>query len=258
MRPSELVAIRRYLERAVQDVDAFLSSVQARENARREFAERFRRMEAGDAPAETMGREGPVELTEEQKAILAEERMGFQLITEEQAKAHDDLPGEDMSDADRDALRVAIRGGWRESSRQAAAWLRNAGETVAADAIDVELNRLVPEPMNPAEQENYREAERDATEQVKEILTAFLKELPAEETKKRPKEPKKRGPKKPRSDVKQDKRNWEGWKASGHTKMADYAAEVLGITDAKKLREFRLSLDRHDKRLRRKGRSSTG
>ncbi|MDY0171076.1 MAG: hypothetical protein RBS80_31340 [Thermoguttaceae bacterium] len=199
MRHSEFETIRLHLQRAVDDIDHCLTALDERERVERELCELYdlmvageifgvwwpswrswecelyEPMVAGETPPEMKGREKPVQLTEKQEAALAGLRPNrFQVISAEQAEALAELPGEPMTDETRANLQFALRGGWRESSRQAAAWLRKAGETVAADGIDVALSRLPGELRESTEQRGYREAMRTTAGYVKTILAACM------------------------------------------------------------------------------------
>jgi len=175
MRPSEFAAIRPLLERAVDDIDCFLNGEEECEKATRELFKLHDSMEAGETPPEVKGRGKPVELTPEQYAALEWRTVDGEPITDEQREAVlAKLPGEPMSDEGGAALHFALRGGWRGSSRQAAVWLRNAGETVAADGIDEALRRLPDVPRDVTELPGYREVMRTAARHVKAVLVACL------------------------------------------------------------------------------------
>ena len=156
MRLSTVAAIRPYLEQAVGAIDYFLTTLE-------ELCELYDLMEAGKTPPEVEG-SGKPELTPEQYAALEWRTAEGQPITDEQREAvlADVLPGQPISD----------RGDWRRSSRRAAAWLREAGETVAAKTIDEVLNGL---PDEPRQVDEYT---REAAERVRTILAACLEEQP--------------------------------------------------------------------------------
>lgn len=177
MRPSEFKAIRPHLERAMDDIDYYLTGLEEREKFDSELSELYDLMAADKTPPEVKG-QGKPELTPEQYAALEWRTAEGEPITDEQREAvlAGVLPGQAISDKGWAALQFAWRGGWRESSRQAAAWLRNAGETVAADGIDVALSRLPGEPRDAAERSGYREAMRTAAEYVRTTLTTCLEE----------------------------------------------------------------------------------
>ncbi|TWU08902.1 hypothetical protein CA54_41410 [Symmachiella macrocystis] len=174
MRPSEFEAIHPHLEQAVDDIDYFLTGLEEREKVESELSELYDLMAADKTPPEVDGRGKPVQLTEKQEKALAGLKPNcFQLITDEQAEALAALPGEPMSDEGWAALQFALRGGWRESSRQAAAWLRKAGETVEANGTEVALNGLPDEPNDATELPDWLEAMRTAAEYVKTILMQY-------------------------------------------------------------------------------------
>lgn len=89
-----------------------------------------------------------------------------------------ELGSEPMSDENLAALQFAYRGGWRESSRQAACWLRKAGKTVEALRMEGEIYRLLSERDDTIRQQ--------AANQVKAILVAFREEQDFENGKKTP------------------------------------------------------------------------
>lgn len=175
MRASEFFAVRPHLERAVVDVRYFLNGEKENEKTREESSELYDLMEANETPPDVKG-QGRPELTPEHYAALEWRTADGDPVTDAQREAILDevLPGQPMSDAGLAALERAWRGGWRESSRQAAVWLRNAGETVAADGIDWALSRLRGEPKDAAERSQHRDAMRTAAEYVLTILTTCL------------------------------------------------------------------------------------
>jgi hypothetical protein len=182
MRPSE--AIRPHLQQAVDDIDYFLTVLEEQEIDKRVWSKLYELLEAGWTPPKVKER-----LTKTQYMAQVhgtklrrrkrpdeplDERRGKPLTDEEREAILADLePGEPISDAGREALQFALRGGWRESSRRVAAWLRNAGETVAADGIDVALSQLPDEPRDATELSGYLEAMRTAAEYVKTILVHY-------------------------------------------------------------------------------------
>lgn len=174
MRPSEFEAIRPHLEQAIDDIDYYLTGREEQEKVESELSELYDLMAAGKTPPEVKGQGKLVQLTEKQKKALAGLKPNcFQLITDEQAEALAALPGEPMSDEGWAALQFALRGGWRDSSRRVAAWLRNAGETVAADGIEVALSQLPDEPRDATEVSGYLESMRTAAEYVRTILVQY-------------------------------------------------------------------------------------
>ena len=194
MRPLDLAPIRRRLKRAVDDIDSFLDYDNKRENAREEAGKLYDLMEAGWTPPKGL-RKRP---TKTQYMALVyrtqlrrrkrpdeplDERQGKPLTDEEREAILADLDLEPVevptSDAGREALAFWARGGWLESSRQAAIWLRNAGETVAADGIDVALSQLPDEPRDVTELSGYLEAMRTAAEYVKTILVQYPIQTPS-------------------------------------------------------------------------------
>ena len=172
MRPSEFETIRPHLKRAVDDIDYFLIGLKEREKVQSEFSELYDLIAAGKTPPEVKG-QGKPELTPEQYAALVWRTAEGEPITDEQREAvlAGVLPGQPICDEGWAALQFALRGGWRESSRQAAAWLRKAGETVEADGIDVALSRLPDESRD--ELSGYLEAMRTAAEYVLTILVQY-------------------------------------------------------------------------------------
>ena len=169
----QIVAIRSCLRRAIQDTDIFLSGQQKQEDDEKELFELYRQMEAGNTPPEVEGRGQPVRLTEEQQeALYRWTRNGKPLTDEEREAALAGLYDEPISDAD--ARQFARGSSWQESLRQAAVRLRSAGETVQADGIEEELDRLPTEPTNVAHMQGDRDARRKTAETVRAILTAYL------------------------------------------------------------------------------------
>ena len=193
MRPSEFEAIRPNLQRAVDDLGYFLNGEKEREKAKRELFELHDLMVADKTPPEVKGR-GKHRPTKTQYMALLygtklrrrkrpdeplDERRGKPLTDEErEAILADWDPGEPLTDAGWAALQFALRGGWQESSRQAAVWLRNAGQTVEADGIDAALSRLADEPREATGLAGYREAMHTAAGHVRTILTTCLEERP--------------------------------------------------------------------------------
>lgn len=174
MRPSEFVAICPSLELAVQDINDFLNGQQEWENFGKELS---RRMEAGDTPLEVKGWGRPVPLTKKQyMAFVYGTTVRGKTLTDEKREAilAELPPGEPMSDAGQDALCVMARGGWRESSRQAAVRLRAVGWTGEADGIEVALSNLPAGPTVAEDRQDDLDAMRNAAGQIRVILAACL------------------------------------------------------------------------------------
>lgn len=153
MRSSEAVAIRRHLQKAIDDIEADLSRRQTLEQDR-ELDELFTRL-AG-LPKGTPSKAKPARLTEE-----------------EQERAVRSFRGN-----------ASVQDGclWQHSSAQAAIRLRKAGWIIEADEIDEALNGLPTEPLDGRHPENLNrqfDAIRAAAEQVEKVVTACLRELHA-------------------------------------------------------------------------------
>jgi hypothetical protein len=191
MRPPELATIRRRLEQAVDDINYFLTRLEEREKAREEAGITYDSMEVGRTPPKVKGRRRFTK-TQNNPLVHGTSVRGSPLADAEREAILAKLgPAEPLSDAGREALAFWARGGWLESSRQAAAWLRKAGENVAADGIDEALRPLFDEPRDASERSAQREAMRTAAGYVKTILTACLEgqapaPVPAPESQARP------------------------------------------------------------------------
>ena len=189
MRQPEFAAIQPYLEQAVGDIDYFVTGLEDHEKAMKEWRELYDLMAAGETPPEVKGLGKPVRLTKTQYMALIygtkvrqrkrpdeplDERQGTPLTDEEREAILAELDRSDpLSDAQRESLAYWARGGWQDSSRRAAAWLRSTGETVAANGIEEALNRLPDEPRDATALADYREAVRTAAEYVKTILEQY-------------------------------------------------------------------------------------
>lgn len=199
MQPMDLATIRKHLERAADDIDYFLGADNKRENAREEAGKRYELLDEGWTPPKGKGR-GKLRLTKTQyNALVHRTTVNGNPLTDEKREAiladldleHVEVP---TSDAGREAFAFWARGGWRESSRQAAVWLRKAERNVAADGIDEALRPLFKQPRDAAEESDYREDMRTAAEYVRTILTT----CPEDSTPDPPSKPKgKPGPKGP-------------------------------------------------------------
>ncbi len=191
MQPQELAAIRPHLERAVDDIDYFLEENNKRENAREEADKRYRLLDAGWTPPG--GLRKPPRLTNTQYMALVyatklrrkrrpdeplDERQGKPLTDKEREGILADLELEEVevptSDAGQEAFAFWARGGWLESSRQAAVRLRKAGEALVADEIDEALRPLIHEPGDAAERSCDPGATRKTAEYVRTILASCL------------------------------------------------------------------------------------
>ena len=160
MQPLDLATIRKHLERAADDIDYFLGADNKRENAREEAGKRYDLMDElldeGWTPPKGKAR-GKHRLTKTQYNALVHETTvyGNPLTDEKREVILADLDLEHVevptSDAGREAFAFWARGGWLESSRQAAIWLRKAEETVAADGIKVALSKLPDRPNDAKE-----------------------------------------------------------------------------------------------------------
>ena len=62
------------------------------------------------------------------------------------------------------------------------------------------------------------------------------------------------GPKGPRYEAKEDKRVYDGWKASGEKTIEAYAQKEYGANTSQEIRKIRLAIGRNKKRQQRKGR----
>ena len=211
MQPQDLVAIRKHLDRAIDDIDYFLGADNKRENAREESGKRYDLMteflDKGWTPPKGKTR-GKHRLTKTQYNALVHWTTvyGNPLTDEEREAILADLDPEyvelpPISNAGREALAFWARGGWLESSRQATIWLRKAKKTVAADGIDVAMSGLPGKPTDAAERADYREAMRTAAEDVRTILTTALEEQPDSPAKQKKR---KRKPDKKREEARQE------------------------------------------------------
>lgn len=181
MRASALI-IRRFLERAIEDIRDFLNYEGENDKARNEASELYESMEANKTPPEVRGQGSP-ELTPEQHAAIEWRTAGGKPITDEQREEilAGVLPGQPMGDKGYASLGLALRGGWRESTRQAATWLRKAGETVAADGIECALEEL-GEASDAMVRSGNRDATRTAAEYLLRILGNCLPDEPTDPT----------------------------------------------------------------------------
>ena len=181
MRASALI-IRRFLERAIEDIRDFLNFERENEKARNDASELYESMKANKTPPEARGQGSP-ELTPEQYAAIEWRTAGGKPITDEQREEilAGVLPGQPMGDKGYASLGLALRGGWRESTRQAATWLRKAGETVAADGIECALEEL-GEASDAMVRSGHRDATRTAAEYLLRILSNCLPDEPTDPT----------------------------------------------------------------------------
>jgi hypothetical protein len=275
MRDTEFAAIRPHLKKARDDIDDFLNALKEKEKVQAELCELYDLIVAGKTPPEVKGRGKPVKLTPEQYAALDWQTVDGKPITAEERETilADVLPGQPVTDEQWDGLQFTLRGGWQKSSRVAAAWLRNAGETVVADGIDVALDGLSTELRDAREVSDCRNARRVAAERVKSILTACLAESAdspgnadltpptaktndgeegggASSASGKPEDGKsaKRNRGRPAdTDPKQDKRIYEAWKTGQHKTQADCDRELGLLTGA-----TYAACERHRKRLGRR------
>jgi hypothetical protein len=181
MRASALI-IRRFLERAIDDIRDFLNYDRENEKARNEASELYKSMVANKTPPEVRG-QGRPKLTPKQYAAMEWQTAGGKPITDEQREKilAGVLPGQPIGDKGYASLGLALRGGWRESTRQAATWLRKAGETVAADGIECVLDEL-GEASDAVVQSEHRDATRTAAEYLLRILSTCLSDDPTDPT----------------------------------------------------------------------------
>jgi hypothetical protein len=189
MRASALI-IRRFLERAIDDIRNFLNHERENEKARNEASELYKSMVANKTPQEVQGHRSP-ELTPQQYAAIEWKTAGGKPITDEQREKilAGVLPGQPIGDKGYASLGLALRGGWRESTRQAATWLRKGGETVAADGIEFALEEL-GEASDAVVQSEHRDATRTAAEYLLRILSNCLPDEPTDPTNTIPGQPK--------------------------------------------------------------------
>jgi hypothetical protein len=175
MQADQFAVIGPYVELAVDDVRCFLNGENENEKALDEAGKLYDLMQTGKASAEVKGQGSP-ELTPEQYAALEWRSADGEPITDEEREAilAGVLPAEEISDERWAAHQRAFRGGWQESSRQAAVWLRKVGETVAADGIEVALSELPAEARDATEESQYRDDTRKAAKYVLTILTGCL------------------------------------------------------------------------------------
>jgi hypothetical protein len=181
MRASALI-IRRFLERAIDDIRDFLNYDRENEKARNEASELYKSMVANKTPPEVRG-QGRPKLTPKQYAAMEWQTAGGKPITDEQREKilAGVLPGQPIGDKGYASLGLALRGGWRESTRQAATWLRKGGETVAADGIECVLDEL-GEASDAVVQSEHRDATRTAAEYLLRILSTCLSDDPTDPT----------------------------------------------------------------------------
>jgi len=181
MRASALI-IRRFLERAIDDIRDFLNYDRENEKARNEASELYKSMVANKTPPEVRGQGSP-KLTPKQYAAMEWQTAGGKPITDEQREKilAGVLPGQPIGDKGYASLGLALRGGWRESTRQAATWLRKGGETVAADGIECVLDEL-GEASDAVVQSEHRDATRTAAEYLLRILSTCLSDDPTDPT----------------------------------------------------------------------------
>jgi hypothetical protein len=181
MRASALI-IRRFLERAIDDIRNFLNYERENEKARNEASELYKSMATNTTPQELRGQGSP-ELTPKQYAAIEWKTVGGKPITDEQREKilAGVLPGQPIGDKGYASLGLALRGGWRESTRQAATWLRKGGETVAADGIECVLDEL-GEASDAVVQSEHRDATRTAAEYLLRILSTCLSDDPTDPT----------------------------------------------------------------------------
>ena len=174
MQQFEIEPIRPYLELAVDDLNYYLTALDEQEKARTEFDELYNSMLAGETASK--GKKAQRLTKTQYNALVNGTSANGNPITDEKREAILAKlgPGEPINEAGYEALAFWRRGGWRESARQAAGWLRKAGEIVVADAIDVELVRLPEQPRDASEQSDYRDAMRTAAERVKSNLTRCI------------------------------------------------------------------------------------
>ncbi len=145
MEPSVRAAISPYLETALRDIDAFFAAEQGREQADSELDELFRQMEA-------------------------DRTKGAPPLTKEQAESL----GKPMTDEEWATIHHALQGGWPESCRKAAAWLREVGGEAAAKAIELALSELPTHLPDAEGLQEYRDTLRRVAERVRTILKACL------------------------------------------------------------------------------------
>jgi hypothetical protein len=181
MRASALI-IRRFLERAIDDIRDFLNHERENEKARNEASEQYKSMVANKTPPEVRGHGSP-ELTPTQHAAIEWKTAGGKPITDEQREKilAGVLPGQPIGDKGYASLGLALRGGWRESTRQAATWLRKGGETVAADGIECALDEL-DDASDAAVRSEQRNATHTAAEYLLRILSNCLPDEPTDAT----------------------------------------------------------------------------
>ena len=181
MRASALI-IRRFLERAIDDIRDFLNYERENEKARNDASELYESMKANKTPPEVRGQGSP-KLTPKQYAAMEWQTAGGKPITDEQREKilAGVLPGQPIGDKGYASLGLALRGGWRESTRQAATWLRKAGETVAADGIECALDDL-GEASDAMVRSGNRDATRTAAEYLLRILSNCLPDEPTDPT----------------------------------------------------------------------------
>jgi hypothetical protein len=139
-------------------------------------------MVANKTPPEVRG-QGRPKLTPKQYAAMEWQTAGGKPITDEQREKilAGVLPGQPIGDKGYASLGLALRGGWRESTRQAATWLRKGGETVAADGIECVLDEL-GEASDAVVQSEHRDATRTAAEYLLRILSTCLSDDPTDPT----------------------------------------------------------------------------
>lgn len=168
MERSAYATVRPFLESAIQAIEFFLSALQDDKALRHEMVLLYEQLEK-ETDAGTKNAGGLYRPTETELFALCHgtDPNGIPLGDEKRESVLSEWPcSQPTNDCD-------APNDWQKSVRLAAAWLREAGETVASNGINVQLDLLVAGLSDTNSQADYAARRREA-EHIKEILAACL------------------------------------------------------------------------------------